>query len=125
MKNRPPFFYVAVLPLLFLLISGLACIGLYRWDASRNRGYTFGYYGNFNRVSNALAGIPGIGISNSWANCDISMEEFGFNVTNREGNPIKIMIGEDNPIRKLSGEPLLLALKKEIEKQSSSSETNR
>ena len=38
----------------------------YRWDSGTNHGFQFGYYGEFNRVSNALASIPGVTITQSW-----------------------------------------------------------
>ncbi len=45
---------------LFLLVALIAFIGWYRWDLSLDRGYEFGYWGSFNRVSNSLARLPGI-----------------------------------------------------------------
>ena len=32
----------------------------YRWDAATNRGHTWGYWGEFNTVSNSLAKLPGV-----------------------------------------------------------------
>ena len=49
-----------LIPVLMLLIGFVAFVGWYRWDSSQNRGYTFGYYGEFNAVGNALAAIPGV-----------------------------------------------------------------
>lgn len=43
-----------------LLLVGLPAgfIGWYSWDSGRNRGFEFGYYGEYNSVSNALASLP-------------------------------------------------------------------
>ena len=63
----------------FILISWVAlvifvsCILWYGWDSGTNHGYWFGYYGEFNRVSNSLASIPGITITQAWANCDVRL----------------------------------------------------
>ncbi len=59
---------------LFLLVALIAFIGWYRWDSSLDRGYEFGYWGSFNRVSNSLARLPGITVVNSGHNADVTME---------------------------------------------------
>ena len=51
---------------LMLILSLVAFIGSYHWDSSKNRGKEFGYYGEFNRVSNALASISGVTITQAW-----------------------------------------------------------
>jgi hypothetical protein len=51
-------FFLALLLLVVAIPIGWA--GWYRWDSARNRGKQYGYYGDFNRVSNALASIPGV-----------------------------------------------------------------
>ena len=89
----------------------------YRWDSGTNHGYRFGYYGDFNRVSNALASIPGVTVTQSWANCDVTLEEFGFTATMVSGEPVRIAVGERDRIRSLSGDSLVQALKTEIETQ--------
>src|SRR6266404_1105743 len=89
----------------------------YRWDSGTNHGYRFGYYGDFDRVSNALASIPGITVTQTWANRDVTLEEFGFVATIRSGEPVRIAVGERDRIRSLSGETLVQALKTEIQTQ--------
>ena len=89
----------------------------YRWDSGTNHGFQFGYYGEFNRVSNALASISGITITQSWHNCDVTLEEFGFTATMVSGEPVRIAVGERDRIRSLSGELLVQALKTEIQTQ--------
>ena len=56
-----------VLGVLIIAVSPLA---YYRWDSRKNHGYTYGYYGEFNRVTHALAGIGDITVRDSWANAD-------------------------------------------------------
>src|SRR5688572_19371947 len=89
----------------------------YRWDAGRNHALPFGYYGDFNRVSNALASIPGITITQVWAHPDVTLEEFGFDGTNRSGKVFHIGIGENDPVRNLSGNLLINALEKDLAAQ--------
>ena len=97
--------------------SFVAFVLWYRWDSGTNHGYQFGYYGDFNRVSNALASIPGITVTQSWHNCDVTLEEFGFAATMGSGEPVRIAVGERDRIRSLSGDLLVQALKTEIQTQ--------
>jgi hypothetical protein len=110
---------------LLVVAIPVALIACYRWDSERNRGYGFGYWGAYNRVSNALASISDFSITQAWANCDVTLEEFYFVGTNREGRTIRIAVGERDRIRELSGEPLILALQKEIEILSSSTNNTK
>lgn len=100
-----------------VVLSFVALVLGYRWDSSTNHGYRFGFYRDFNRVSNALASLSGITITQAWANCDITLEEFGFNATTAEGGLVRIMIGERDPIRSMSSDSLVQTLKTEIERQ--------
>jgi hypothetical protein len=89
----------------------------YCWDSDTNHGYQFGYYGEFNRVSDALASLPGITVTDSWARCDITLEEFGFTATRASADPVCITVGKSDRIRSLSGDALVQALKTEIQTQ--------
>jgi hypothetical protein len=91
----------------FLLLALILC---YRWDSEKNHGYTFGYWAEFNCVSNSLAKLPGITIVNSGCNADVTLEEFGFDIRTSDGRTLKLWIGENEPIRKLRGEQLSKAL---------------
>ncbi len=107
---------------LILILSAVVLVFVgfvvwYRWDSNTNHGYQFGYYGEFNRVSNALASIPGITITQAWANCDVTLEEFGFTATMGSSEPVRIAVGERDRIRGLSGDSLVQALKTEIQTQ--------
>jgi hypothetical protein len=105
--------------LLALVVLGIAYVSWDRWDAAKNRGHMWGYWGQFNTVSNALAGIPGITILKPYYNADITLEEFGFDVTTSEGRKLHIGFEERDPTRKLSGAELERALLKLIRKQAS------
>ncbi len=108
----------AVLLLLSALAALLAALILgYRWDTARNRGHTWGYWGEFNSVSNALARVPGVAILTPWYNADVTLEEFGFDIL-VQGRPVKLAFGEKDPIRRLSGPNLQNALSNIVEKQS-------
>ena len=94
--------------------GALACFGWYRWDSSRNRGYTFGYYGELNRVGNALAQIPGVKILGSAHNPDITLEEFTFYIRTDDGARVQLWFGERDPARRLSGKRLMAELRRRI-----------
>ncbi len=85
----------------------------YRWDSTRNRGIEFGYYGEFNRVSNALASIPNVKVTESWHNLDVTLEEFGFDI-NIAGHAMHLAFGETDSIRKMSHDEMVAALKTRI-----------
>ncbi|HWQ91569.1 MAG TPA: hypothetical protein VN673_07845 [Clostridia bacterium] len=97
----------------------VAAVLWYRWDSGTNHGYRWGYWGQFNTVSNALAKIPGVTIVKFGCNADVTMEEFGFDVTTQEGRQVHVWFSETDPIRKLSGEALSRALIEKIRKESS------
>lgn len=107
---------------IFISIS-VAIFCWYGWDSGKNRGLRFGYYGEFNTVSNALAHLPDVHVLKSWHNADITLEEFGFDI-NRKGQPLKIAFDESDPIRKMSGADLEKALSQLVEKESMSQSTN-
>jgi hypothetical protein len=89
-----------------------------RWDASQNRGYTFGYWGQFNTVGNALSEIPDIAVIGGGGNEDITFEEFMYKVETAEGQKISLLFAERDPIRKMSSRRLTEALLKKIEAES-------
>ena len=45
-----------------VVVTFIACILWYRWDSRTNHGYIWGYWGQFNAVSNSLAKLPGVTI---------------------------------------------------------------
>ena len=110
-------------------VASFATIGWYKWDLSQNRGYEFGYYGDFNRVSHALREIPGITVTSEWANPDTVLEEFGFEITTNKKRVIQLDFSEVDPVRNLSGAPLARALTELIQTKNTSdrpmAKTNR
>jgi len=107
-----------------VIVILVALIGCYKWDSSRNRGSNFGYYGEFNRVSNALASIPGVTVTQGWPNLDVSLEEFSFGITVR-GQPLKLFFGETDPIRNMSRDAAVTALRARIEAELTTTRTNK
>ena len=103
------------MPVPVLLIGCVAFVGWYRWDSAKNRGYTFGYFGEFNTVRNALAAIPGVTVLDSGGNEDIVFEELRFDIRTSNGRQLRLWFGEQDPIRKMSGEKLARALVERIE----------
>jgi hypothetical protein len=108
---------VAILGVVVVLF--VAGILWYRWDSGTNRGYSWGYWGQFNTVSNGLAKIPGVTIVKFGCNADITMEEFGFDILTADGRQAHVWFSETDPIRKLSGEALSKALIEKVRKESS------
>ena len=113
---------LTILTLLIVVFFGF--IGWYRWDSSYNRGSESGYYGTFNRISNALASISGVTVTQSWHNLDVTLEEFGFDLT-VTGQPVHLFFGETDPIRKMSRAAVVVALQALIATELASSQTNR
>ena len=111
------------LVLVFVVIP-VAFIAWYRWDSARNRGREFGYYGDYNRVSNALASIPGVTITQSWHNLDVTLEEFGFSIT-FTGRPVRLAFSETDKIRDMRREEAVAVLKHLIQTELSASNTNK
>jgi hypothetical protein len=91
----------------------------YRWDSGQNHGWSFGYYGEFNTVSNALASSPGVQIVSSGYNADITLEEFVFTVRTSERKEVKVWFNEGDPVRRMTGPELTAALRAKIERESS------
>src|SRR5258708_15615002 len=97
----------------------IAGILWYRWDSETNHGYAWGYWGQFNTVSNSLVKLPGVTIVKFGCNADVTLEEFGFDIVTTEGRQVHVWFSEDDPIRKLSGEALSKVLLEKLRKGSS------
>ena len=103
-----------------VVIGFIGFLGWLGWDTSRNRGYEFGYYGEFNRVAHALATIPEVTVVRSWHNADLTLEEFGFDLM-VSGQSIDLDFGETDPIRTMKREDAVGALKSRIASRVASS----
>lgn len=102
-------------PLLLVLLG--ACTSAFLVSCNppaQNDGRESGYYGDFNRISNALVSIPGVVVTNFWMNRDITLEEFGFEAVTASDKPVRIAVGERDPRRRMSRPELVEALRKEI-----------
>jgi len=106
----------AITVLSIVVVMFIACILWYRWDSETNHGYTWGYWGQFNTISNSLAKLPGVTIIKFGCNADVTMEEFGFDIVTADGRQLKVWFDEKDPIRKLSGDALSKALLEKINK---------
>ncbi len=104
-----------ILTAMSAVVAGLlALISWYPWDSGTNHGLAFGYWKAYNNISNALVQLPGITITGTGCNADVTLEEFGFDVKTTNGVPLKVWFNEDDPIRQLKGETLKLALANKI-----------
>ena len=97
---------------LIALVAGL--FWLYGWDARENRGYHWGYWGQYNRVLDGLRRTSGGTVDRLYANEDLSMEEFGFVVRIPGRQELKMHFGETDGIRSLHGSDLDNALRARI-----------
>lgn len=100
-----------------LVIAFISFILWYRWDSEENHGFTFGYYGQLNTVSNTLAQFPGVNILKCGYNADVTLEEFGFDVRIAGNRDLHIWFAEDDPIRKMSGQQLSQTLQNRIREE--------
>jgi hypothetical protein len=91
-------------------IAPVAFMSWYGWDSSHNRGFQFGYFGDFNRIRHALTGTPGVSITRDWVNNDVRLEEFAFHITTSGGESLHLAFEEADPLRNASGEQLSAAL---------------
>lgn len=78
-------------------------------DRSINLGFTFGYYGELNKLTAAFKSLPGVTIESVGYNPDVTLEEIWFRIKDSQV-PRYIPFDEDDPIRELSGEELKTAL---------------
>ncbi len=104
--------------LLFAIVSFSILVGWYYWDSSENRGYTFGYYGEFNTIVSALETIPDIEIVFAGGNHDLSFEEIVIDVKMSNEKVVCLLFGEQDPIREMSGDLLIRAIREKIERDS-------
>jgi len=93
--RRLLFILSSVCVLAFVFAVGF--IPWYSWDRSRNRGHTWGYWGEFNTVSNTLAQLPGVIIIKVYCNRDLTLEEFGFDILTAEKQKLHIGFDENDP----------------------------
>ena len=99
---------------LFIVICISVAIFWYKFDESTNRGYTFGYYGDFNRTKAYLSSIENVKITDEWYNPDIFLEEFGF-VVMYNGNQVRLFFSEGDKVRNMSKSNAMIELKRRIQ----------
>lgn len=103
--------FAALSTVVLMLIAFIVC---YRWDSGTNRSHTWGYWGQFNIISNSLSRLPGIEIVKSHYDSDVTIREFAFEVLTPKGQKVFVLFGDGDPVRKLSGQPLSQALLEKI-----------
>ena len=109
MKPKTKKYLFRSITLVIVAVVGLVLLD--RWDKAENRGYEFGYYGVFNRIIHSLESMPDVSdVTATAINIDISLEEFGLDVTLKDGRAAKLFFQERDPIRSLSGQKLTAAL---------------
>jgi hypothetical protein len=106
-----------------ILLIPISIAAFVWWDASKNRGSESGYWGEYNRASNALASLPEVKIKSSLYNDDISLEEFQFDLETG-GRTISLFFTEGDAIRKMQRAQMIEALRKRLEDALTSAPTN-
>lgn len=96
-----------ILPLVLIPVLLVTLFALWDWDSQTNRGYSHGYWGEYNRVRSALVSIPEIRIETTFINTDISLEEFGFTVHRKNLPSVELAFGEQDILRSATGKALL------------------
>lgn len=97
---------------LLILVAVVGYALFDRWDRAQNRGYEFGYYGDFNRILHSLESMPDVsGVTATAMNLDLALEEFGLEVSLLDGRTANLFFQERDPIRALSGRELSASLK--------------
>jgi hypothetical protein len=91
------------------------CVG--HWDSETNHGLTFGYWRAYNNVSNSLAQLPGVTIVGTGYNANVILEEFDFDVIVTNGVFLKLWFDEQDPIRRMKGYELRIALADKLDKE--------
>ena len=102
--------------ILILLFWGT--VNYWEWDQNQNRGYHHGYWGEYNRIRDALTLVSAGTAQQIYLNKDITLEEFGFSVV-QSGITIRLDFGETDSVRKLKGDKLIEALKTMIQEKMS------
>ena len=108
--------FIGIPIILLLLFWGT--VNYWQWDQNQNRGYQHGYWGEYNRIRDALTLVTAGTAQQIYLNKDITLEEFGFSVA-QSGKTIRIDFGETDSVRKLKGDKLIEALKTMIQEKMS------
>ncbi len=93
-------------------------IAFYKWDASTNRGLSFGYYGELNTVKEAASSLPDVeSVRVAAANVDIGLEEFSIEVSMNDGRSTTLSFLETDSLRAQSGVELSQGLAARLSSQ--------
>lgn len=90
-----------------ILVAVVALVAFYKWDSAKNRGFTFGYYGELNTVTRAASDLPDVAsVRVAAANIDIGLEEFSIEVAMNDGRHTMLSFLESDSLRSQSGSEL-------------------
>ena len=68
-------------------------------------------------VSNALVRLPGVTVAESFCSGGITHKEFRFHIWTSGGHTVDLLISDSDPVCKMSGMALLVALADKIRKE--------
>lgn len=105
---------------LFVWVLRLSPFAFIVWiclDLFRNWGFELGYFGDFNRVGHALGRLPGVTITDSGYNGDVTLEEFTYEIKTQNGKTVELGFGESDPLRDMTGQQLADGLLARIRQQ--------
>ena len=104
--------------LLFCLAGTIIAVGtiagMYRFDHAENRGWHLGYYGELNRIHDAISVTTGTNPELEFCNYDVVIEEFGFVYLSPDGRQIRLVFEESDPARSMTFEELVNHMRKRI-----------
>lgn len=84
------------------LVAAAALLWAYAFGPFTSPWIEFGYYGQFNQIQRIIRGIPELKITDDWQHHDITMEDFGFTLSHRDGPSFRIDFWENSPQMKFS-----------------------
>jgi hypothetical protein len=91
------------------------CVG--HWDSETNHGLTFGYWKDYNNIRSSLVRMPGVTIVGTGYNANVILEEFEFDVIATNGVFLKLWFYEQDPVRRMNGNELRIALVDKVERE--------
>ena len=107
---------ILMVPIMLILCAPLtiATVQFRKWDVAQNRGYTFGYWADANRLASAVVRIPDVALSNIQANQDVVLKEIVIEVATPKSPELKLWIAHNDPIRDMSEDEMVEELKQRI-----------
>ncbi|MEM7206981.1 MAG: hypothetical protein AAF434_04075 [Pseudomonadota bacterium] len=114
MRIRLKVVFAAILLLVGAPVCFIAFAVLWVFDSTYNQGWSIGYFGDFNRTKAYLGSIEGVEINDDWYNHDITLEEFGFELSYK-GDQIRLFFSEEDNARNMSKEDAIVELTRRLQ----------